>query len=89
MFGIPTNGAAVTKVVNKDAPVMFDYLEAQLDNNEYFLGNSLSIADFALASPFVNAAAAGFTVDSGRWPNLVTFVARTFANPAFNEKISI
>ena len=89
MFGTPTDEAAVTKVVNKDAPVMFDYLEAQLDNNDYFVGNSLSIADFALASPFVNAAAAGFTVDSGRWPNLAAFLARTFANPAFNEKISL
>lgn len=88
MFGTPTDEEAVAKVVNDDAPIMFDYLEAQIGSNEYFVGNSLSIADFAVASPFVNAAAGGLTLDSGRWPNLAAFVARIFANPAFDEKIS-
>jgi glutathione S-transferase len=88
MFGTPTDEEAVAKVVNDDAPIMFDYLEAQIGSNEYFVGNSLSIADFAVASPFVNAAAGGLTLDSGHWPNLAAFVARIFANPAFDEKIS-
>jgi glutathione S-transferase len=89
MFGTPTDEEAVTKVINDVAPIIFDYLETQLGNNDYFVGNTLSIADFAIASPFVNAAAGGFSVDNSRWPNLAAFVASTFANPAFDEKISL
>jgi glutathione S-transferase len=89
MFGTPTDEEAVAKVINDIAPVIFDYLETQLGNNDYFVGNTLSIADFAVASPFVNAAAGGMTVDRSRWPNLAAFVARIFANPAFDEKISL
>lgn len=89
MFGTPTDEVAVAKVINDDAPVIFDYLETQLDNNDYFVGNRLSIADFAVAAPFVNAAAGGLTVDEARWPNLAAFVARIFANPAFDDKISL
>jgi glutathione S-transferase len=89
MFGTPTDEEAVAKVINDDAPVIFDYLEAQLGNNDYFVGNRLSIADFAIAAPFVNAAAGGLTVDSSRWPNLAAFITRTFANPAFDETISL
>ena len=89
MFGTPTDEEAVAKVVNDDAPIIFDYLEAQLGNNDYFVGNTLSIADFAVASPFVNAAAGGLTVDNSRWPNLAALIGRIFANPAFDEKISL
>lgn len=89
MFGTPTNEEAVAKIVNEDAPIIFDYLEAQLGNNDYFIGNTLSIADFAVASPFVNAAAGGLTVDNNRWPKLAAFIGRTFSNPAFDEKISL
>jgi glutathione S-transferase len=88
MFGTPTDEAAVAKVVNEDAPIIFDYLETQLGINEYFIGNKISIADFAVASPFVNAAAGGLTLDSARWPNLAALVARIFTNSAFEEKIS-
>lgn len=89
MFGTPTDEEAVARVVNDDAPIMFDYLETQLGNNDYFVGNTLSIADFAIASPFVNAAASGLIVDASRWPNLAAFLAHMFANPTFDEKISL
>jgi glutathione S-transferase len=32
MFGTPTDEEAVAKVINDDAPIIFDYLEAQLGN---------------------------------------------------------
>jgi glutathione S-transferase len=89
IFGTPTDEEVVARVINDDAPIMFDYLETQLGNNDYFVGNTLSIADFAIASPFVNAAAGGLKVDESRWPNLAAFVAHMFANPAFDEKISL
>ncbi|MBL4631801.1 MAG: glutathione S-transferase family protein, partial [Paraglaciecola sp.] len=88
MFDTPTDEEAVAKVINVEAPIIFNYLEAQLGDNDYFVANSLSIADFAIASPFVNAAAGGFTVDTNIWPKLAAFVTRINANPAFNDKIS-
>jgi hypothetical protein len=35
MFGTPTDEEAVAKVINDAAPIIFDYLEAQLGNNDY------------------------------------------------------
>jgi glutathione S-transferase len=89
MFDTPTDEEALAIVINDDVPVIFDYLESQLGSNEYFVANTLSIADFAIAAPFVNAAAGGLTVDNSRWPNLAAFVARIFALPAFITKIEL
>ena len=46
-----------------------------------------SIADIAVATQFVNAGHAGFTVDAGRWPKLAAFVARTTERPSFRACI--
>lgn len=86
-FDTATDETAVAEVIDNGAPVIFDYLEAQLGSNDYFVGNKVSIADFAVASPFVNAGVAGFTVDASRWPSLSAFIARINANPAFNDVI--
>lgn len=89
LFEKTTDEAAVAIAINDEAPVLFSYLEDQLGSNDYFVGNTLSIADLAIAAPFPNAAVAGFTVDEARWPNLAAFIARVFANPAFDTKIEL
>ena len=46
-------------------------------------GNAFSIADIAVASPFVNVAHAGFAPDAATYPNLVRFLKETLARPSF------
>lgn len=59
------------------------YYEKELGSRPYFVGDSFSIADIAVASPFVNAAHAGFAPDETRYPNLVRFLKATLARPGF------
>lgn len=86
-FDTPTDEEAVAKLLAEDVPPVFDYLEGELGSNDYFVANTLSIADFAIAAPFVNAAVAGLTVDAARWPKLASFIVRINAMPEFNDKI--
>ena len=49
-------------------PAMLDYLEQELDGREYLVGDSLTVADIAVASQLVNCRHGGETVDAGRYP---------------------
>jgi glutathione S-transferase len=88
-FDTPSDEEAVGKAIAEDIPVIFDYLEEQIGDNEYFVSNTLSIADIAIAGPFVNAEVAGLTVDEKRWPKLAAFVQRIFDMPWFNNKVEL
>lgn len=83
----PADEAAVKKALTEDAPPIFDYLEEQIGDHEYLVGNRFSIADIATASGFVNFAHGGETVDAGRWPKLAAYVERIHARPSFKALI--
>ena len=64
-------------------PRFLQYYEEQLNGRSHFIGDSFTIADIAVASPFVNVAHAGFAPDEARYPNLVRFLKTTLARPSF------
>lgn len=64
-------------------PRFLDFFEKELHGRAHYIGDSLTIADIAVASPFVNAAHAGYWPDAQRWPNLVRFLKATHARPSF------
>jgi len=70
----------IDKIVNKRLPPMLDYLEKQVPE-EGFLFGEFMMADLSLVSPFINAAYAGYEVDSATWPKFAAFVARVRAQP--------
>jgi glutathione S-transferase len=58
------------------------------------VGDSFSVADISMASPFVNWGYAGEHVDAGRWPRLTAFLERVHSRPSFaplleEEKVSL
>jgi glutathione S-transferase len=75
------------KVIENELPRFFDYLDAQLGDSEYFVGNSLSIADISVASQFVNARLAGVNPDRERWPKLHAFLKRMDARPSLQAVV--
>jgi glutathione S-transferase len=81
------NLAAIQKVVDEELPPMFDYLEGELGNNEYLVGNKFSIADIGIATQFVNFMHAGYSVDPKRWPKLAAHITRIHSRPSFKEAI--
>ncbi len=77
----------VNEAVNERAPVLFDYLQSQLGDAEFLVGNSLTIADIAVCTQFVNFAHGGYTVDSSRWPKLAAYVERILGRESFKQLI--
>lgn len=73
---------AAEQAVNEQLAPLFGYLDTQLGDGEYFVGNALSIADLSVGSAFVNLRHAGFSADAARFPRLAAFVRRMHARPS-------
>ncbi|MEQ8233943.1 MAG: glutathione S-transferase family protein [Gammaproteobacteria bacterium] len=80
--------ATVSKVIDDDLRPMWDYLEGALGSHAFFVGDTLSMADLAVASVHVNLYHAGVDVDAAAWPNLAAFVERMFARPSLANLIA-
>ena len=65
-------------------PPLCDYLEGQLDGG-FLVGERLTLADIAVASPFVNLAMVERGVDASRWPRLAAFIERVTARESFRR----
>lgn len=78
----PDHALANDTWTNK-VPRFLDYLERELGGRTHFVGDTLTIADIAVASPFVNAAHAGFAPDPVKYPGLTRFLVATHARPSF------
>ena len=83
----PEDEAAAAKTVAEELPKFWDYLERELGDREFFVGERLSIADIAVASPFVNLCHAGVAPERRRWPRLRAFLDRLHGRPSFKQAI--
>jgi glutathione S-transferase len=81
VFKQPVDEEFVDKIINKHLPPMLDYLESQVPAESFIFGD-LTVADLALASPFVNAGYAQYTIDSTKWPKVSALVERVKAHSA-------
>jgi glutathione S-transferase len=73
----------VRKTLAEDQPPVFDYLEAEVRDREFLAGGRFSVADIAVASPFVNLLHGGEQVDASRWPRLAAYLERILSRPSF------
>jgi glutathione S-transferase len=70
----------VAKITEKRLPPMLDYLETQVPADGWIF-SEFSMADLSIASPFFNAAYAGYDVDASRWPRVAGLIASVKAHP--------
>lgn len=75
------------KVWTEQAEPLFAYLEKQLGDDDFFVGNRLSIADITVASILVNSRHAGFAPARKRFPKLRAFLDRMWGRPSFKKLI--
>lgn len=87
LIGQQTDESVCEAARLKDLPDVCGYLAKELGDQEFFVGNSLTIADIAVATMFVNLQHAGESVDEGRWPKLAAFAKRMHARPSFQPCI--
>jgi glutathione S-transferase len=80
--------ARVAECLEKLQPPVFDWLETQVpEAGDGIVGGRFSVADIALASPFVNLEHAGERPDRRRWPRLAAYLERVHARPSFKACI--
>ena len=82
-----TDETVCTTTLTEKLPPMFDYLEKQIGDNEFLVGNKFSIADITVGTMLVNFDHAGETVDAARWPKLAAYTQRLHDRPSFKKLI--
>lgn len=82
-LGRPGDEEAARAAELNDLPPVLDYLETVAPSGDgYLVGESLSLADIAVASPFANFRHTKTRVDPGRYPRTVAYVDRILARPS-------
>ncbi|HEY7900951.1 MAG TPA: glutathione S-transferase family protein [Caulobacteraceae bacterium] len=70
-----------------ELPPLVDYLEGVIPASGFLVGDRLSLADLAVASPFVNFAHAGVALDAKRHPKTQAYVTAILARPSFASMV--
>ena len=84
--GKPGDDAAVVKGEADMVPIC-DYLESIIPPSGFLVGDTLTLADVSVASPFVNAAHAGYLPDVAKYPKLTAYLAAIHARSSFADWI--
>lgn len=75
---------AADKAEREELPVLIDYLEKIVpDDDGYLVGDGLTLADIAVASPFATLGHIDFEVDGKSHPRTRAYVDRILARPCF------
>ena len=83
-MGRPGDLAAADTAESKELPPILDYLEKVVPEPGGFLvGDRLTLADIAVASPFANLKHLKVELDSSRYPRTLAFAGRILSRPSF------
>lgn len=78
----------VAEVAARDElPPLLEYLEGVVPDSGYLVGDRLTLADIAVASPFANLAHCDIGVDEGKYSKVARYVAKILARPSFAPHI--
>jgi|SRR5699024_8061425 len=66
----------------------YDYLEAQLAEQDYFVGNRFSLADIAVVTHWVNLSYAQEQLNADKWPNLAAHKERILARDSMQQLLA-
>lgn len=79
--------ALILSALTEKLPPHFDYLENILGDNEFFVGNSLTLADIAFCCQLINMEHGGEQIDAQRWPNLTALYKRIKSSAAIQNML--
>ena len=85
--GESTDEAQVQRALTEHLPPLFDYLEKELGNQLWFLGQQFSLADIAVGCQLINLAHAGELIDEFRWPGLSSLLSRLTARSSVSSML--
>lgn len=74
---------AVAALLAEKTPPLYHYLDAQIGERTWLVGDRLTLADIAVVSQFMNASFGDEIPDPGCWPNLDRYLSHHFAAEPF------
>ncbi len=74
---------AVAATGQAEMPPLLDYLERVIPPSGFLVGDRLTLADIAVASPFVNLGHLGIAIDAAHHPRLAAYLDAILARPSF------
>lgn len=85
-LGLPANPDAALQAELNDLPPILDYLESVVPvDGGYLVGESLTLADIAVAGPFANFRHTNTRVAPEKYPRTVAYVDRILARPSLSQ----
>lgn len=78
---------AVQNALGVKLPEIFNYLEQQINNKRYLVGNALSLADISITVSFLNLELTGYLIDNTRWGALSSYVNEITQEPFIKEAV--
>jgi glutathione S-transferase len=80
----PGDETAAATAERDELPPILDYLETVVpDGDGYLVGDSLTLADIAVASPFANLRHLACEIDGAKYGRTCAYVERILARPSF------
>ncbi len=79
----PGDEAIAAAAERDELPPLLDYLESVVPAAGFLVEDRLTLADIAVASPFVNLMHLGIEVDPAARPRLAAYLGRILARPSF------
>ncbi len=85
--GQPPDLERARKTYHQDLPPLFDYLEGEIGEREFLVGDRFSIADIALTAQLAGLRVTRVPMDADRWPGLSAYAERHLARPSFAARL--
>ena len=80
--------AAADAAEREELPPILDYLESMApEGGGYLVGDRLTLADIAVASPFANFRHMGVALDAQRYPRTIAYTNRILDRPSFRPLV--
>lgn len=87
LIGRQGDEAVAADAERDEFPRVFDYLERTVPADGYLVEDRFTLADIAVASPFVNLSHARSPLDADRYPRTAAYLGRIHARPSFASLI--
>jgi glutathione S-transferase len=87
-LGRPGDAAVADRAEAEKLPPLLDYLEKETPESGFLVEDRITLADIAVASPFVNMIHhLGVAIDSGRYPRALRYLTAILERPSFRPVV--
>ena len=88
MMGREPDEETIQKIISNVQPAIFDYLEGEIGDKTYLLGDAFSIADIAVTCQFIQMMYAGEQLPASTHPNIARYVDAHMHRDSFKGLIN-